>query len=253
MARLDRELDRGARLVAVSAVEFQSGLRMPIEAIAARARAAGAQIFVDAVQACGVCPIDVGAAGIDYLAAGAHKWLMGLEGAGFLYVSPERVGALRPNVAGWLSHEDPVGFLIRGPGLLTYDRPIRRRADFFESGGSNTAGLAALEASVDLLLALGVPAIHAHVNGILDALEPALAARGFESLRSPLAAQRSGILGALPPAGLSVVDLARELGVRGVACSTPDGVLRFSPHWPNHRGQVSSVVEALDESLSALR
>jgi hypothetical protein len=49
-----------------------------------------------------------------------------------------------------------------------------------------------------------------------------------------------------------VIDLARELGDRGVACSTPDGVLRFSPHWPNDVGQVSEVLAALDESLSAL-
>ena len=249
MARLQTELARGARLVAVSAVEFQSGLRMPIEAMATLAHAAGAEIFVDAVQACGAVPIDAASAGIDYLAAGAHKWLMGLEGAGMLYVNPDRIASLRPYVAGWLSHEDPVGFLLRGPGLLTYDRPIRRRADLFEGGNVNTAGLAGLEASLDLILQLGVPAIFAHVNHILDALEPALVERGFRSLRSPDPRQRSCTLSVLAPEGLSVVDLARELGVRGVACSTPDGVLRFSPHWPNHVGQVGTVLGALDEVL----
>src|SRR5262249_23977936 len=114
LSRLDRELAQGARLVAVSAVEFQSGLRMPVEAMAARCHAAGAELFVDGVQGCGVVPIDVSASGIDYLAAGAHKWLMGLEGAGFLYVNPSRVEALRPHVAGWLSHEDAIAFLLRG-------------------------------------------------------------------------------------------------------------------------------------------
>jgi selenocysteine lyase/cysteine desulfurase len=253
LARLGRELTRGARLVAVSAVEFQTGLRMPVEAMAKLAHQAGAELFVDAVQCCGVMPIDAGAAQIDYLAAGAHKWLMGLEGAGFLYVSPERVGALRPNVAGWLSHEDPVGFLLRGPGLLRYDRPIRKRADLVEGGNVNTAGLAGLEASLDLIQSVGPQTIFAHVGAILDALEPALVERGFSSLRSRDPAQRSGILGALPPAGISVVDLARELGDRGIACSTPDGVLRFSPHWPNDLGQVSEVVAALDASLTAMK
>src|SRR5262249_23746453 len=125
LALLTRELERGVRLVAVSAGEFQTGLRMPVEAMAALCHAAGAEIFVDAVQCCGAVPLDAGAAGIDYLASGSHKWLMGLEGAGFLYVSPDRVDALRPNVAGWLSHEDPLDFLFRGPGLLRYDRPIK--------------------------------------------------------------------------------------------------------------------------------
>lgn len=252
LACLQRELARGARLVAVSAVQFQCGLRMPVEAMAKLAHAAGAELFVDAVQCCGVVPIDVGA-GIDYLAAGAHKWLMGLEGAGFLYVSPDRVGALRPNVAGWLSHEDPVGFLLRGPGLLRYDKPIRKRADLVEGGNVNTAGLAGLEAALDLIQQVGPQTIFAHVQTLHDALEPALVERGFRSLRARDPGLRSGILGVLPPDGIGVIELARALDGQGIACSTPDGVLRFSPHWPNDLGQVREVIEALDASLAALR
>lgn len=253
LARLRAECARGARLVAVSAVEFQSGLRMPFEAMAAIAHEAGAEVFVDAVQAAGIVPIDVTAAGVDYLAAGSHKWLMGPEGCGLLYVRPDRLDAIHPNVAGWLSHEDPIGFLIRGPGLLRYDRPIRRRADLFEGGNVNTAGLAGLEAAVDLLLQLGVPAIHAHVGRVLDAVEPALVERGFRSLRSRDPAQRSGTLSVIPPGGVSAVDLARELHHRGVVVSTPDGVLRFSPHWPNDLGQIPGAIDAIDAALAALR
>src|SRR5262249_30545396 len=80
--RLRAELARGARLVAVSAVQFQTGLRMPVESMAALCHASGAEIFIDAVQCCGAVPIDAGASGVDYLASGSHKWLMGLEGAG---------------------------------------------------------------------------------------------------------------------------------------------------------------------------
>jgi selenocysteine lyase/cysteine desulfurase len=224
---------------------------MPIEAMAKLAHAHGAELFVDAVQAAGAVPIEVGS--VDYLCAGAHKWLMGLEGAGFLYVAPARLEALRPNTAGWLSHEDPVDFLLRGPDLLRYDKPIRRRADLFEGGNVNTAGLAGLEASLDRIQELGVPAIFAHVSAILDAVEPALVERGFTSLRSRDLRQRSCTLSLRPPPGVSVVDLAREILTRGVACSTPDGLLRFSPHWPNDVGQVPEVLAAVDGALSALR
>jgi cysteine desulfurase / selenocysteine lyase len=250
---LRQALARGARLVAVSAVEFQTGLRMPVEAMATLCHEAGAEIFVDAVQAVGAVPLDAGAAGIDYLAAGSHKWLMGSEGAGFLYVSPDRVAALRPHVAGWLSHEDPVAFLLRGPGLLRYDRPVRARADFLEGGNVNTAGLAGLEAAVDLLQELGVPSIFAHVNAILDALEGPLRARGFESVRSCDLKQRSCTLSLRAPAGVDVIDLQRRLGVHGVSCSTPDGLLRFTPHWPNDVGQAATVVGAVDACLAEMR
>jgi cysteine desulfurase/selenocysteine lyase len=251
LALLDRELARGARLLAVSAVQFRSGLRMPIAGMASRCAAAGAEIFVDAVQAAGCMPLDV--RGIDYLAAGAHKWLMGTLGAGFLYVRPERVGALVPRTAGWLSHEDPVRFLVEGPGMVRYDRPIRRRADLIEGGGMPEVALAGLLASVEILLGLGVAAIERHVNGYLDRLEPELAGRGFRSLRSCHAAGRSGILSLEPPAGHTASALYRGLSSRGVACATPDGVLRFSPHWPNHAGEVSEVLRAIDGALAAGR
>jgi selenocysteine lyase/cysteine desulfurase len=226
---------------------------MPVEGMAALCHANGAQLFVDGVQACGAVPVDVGAAGIDYLACGSHKWLMGLEGAGFLYISPARVEALRPNVAGWLSHEDATGFLLRGPGLLRYDRPLRRHASLFEGGAVNAAGLAGLEASIDLLLEVGVPAIFAHVGRILNALEEGLVARGFRSVRSNDPKQRSCTLSVAPPRGVDVVELQRRLGARGVACSMPDGLLRFTPHWPNDIGQVGTALAALDACVAELR
>lgn len=224
-----RELARGVRLVAVSAVEFQSGLRMPIRELASRCAAAGAEIFVDAVQAAGVVPLDV--RGVDYVAAGAHKWLMGLLGAGFLYVRPERAAALVPRTAGWLSHEDATRFLFE-PGQLRYDRPVRRRADFVEAGGASEVSLAALLASLDILLALGVPAIFSHVTRYLDLLEPELEARGFASLRAREPERRSGILSLAPPQGVRLPDVAREVRARGVACATPDGPCGSRPTGP---------------------
>ena len=252
LASLERELDRGARLVAVSAVQFQTGLRMPLREITRRCHARSTQVFVDAVQACGAVPLDAGAAGIDYLACGSHKWMMSLEGAGFLYVHPSRVSELRPTTAGWLSHEDGLGFLFEGPGHLRYDRPIKKRVEFLEGGNYNTAGLAGLEASLDLIQQIGVPAIHEHVNRYLDVLEAGLVARGFHSLRSRDARYRSCTLGLLPPSGISVVDLQRELTTRGVTCALPDGVLRFTPHWPNNPAEIPFVLDAIDQIVSIL-
>ncbi len=246
LSGLEAELERKVRLVAVSAVQFQTGLTMPLDEIGALCRQYGAALFVDAIQAAGVVPLDVQAAGVDFLACGSHKWLMGTEGAGFLYVSPEWVERLRPRVAGWLSHEDPLAFLFPGGAGLDYERPIRKRADFLEPGTGNLLGHVALEASLALIEQLGVPAIHAHVGAYLDALEQGLERRGFASLRS---ARRSGILSVLPPSGWSLADLHRGLARRGVVCSTPDGLLRFAPHWPNHRDEVPFVLAAVDEIL----
>ncbi|HEU4383624.1 MAG TPA: aminotransferase class V-fold PLP-dependent enzyme [Anaeromyxobacteraceae bacterium] len=249
LAALEAELRRGARLVAVSAVQFQTGLRMPLQAMAGLAHRHGAEICVDAVQALGVLPLDVRALGIDYLAAGAQKWLMGPLGAGVLWARPERAAALRPHLAGWLSHERAAAFFTDGAGHLRYDRPVRRRADVVESGGAAEVSLAGLEAALDPLLALGLGAIRDHVDRYLDRLEPELLALGLSSARAREPDRRSGILSVRPPPGVQLAALARALWAQGVAVSTPDGWLRFSPHWPNHPDEVPTVAEALRAGL----
>jgi hypothetical protein len=93
---------------------------------------------------------------------------------GVVYAQRERARTLRPHIAGWLGHSDSFDFLSRGAGLLRYDKPLRDDALMLEQGTFNAVGCAALEAAVDLLLALGVEAIHTHVNGLLDPLEAGL-------------------------------------------------------------------------------
>lgn len=253
LARVEAALRQGdVALVAVSAVQFQTGLRMPLAALGALCRAHGALLSVDAIQAVGAVPLDMQAEQFDILATGTHKWLMGLDGFGVAAIGPRALARMQPRVAGWLSHEDPVRFLFEGPGELRYDRPIRRRADFLEVGAWPTVGFAALEAAVDMLQGLGVPSIHAHIQAWHDALEPALVARGFESLRAADPAGRSGLLCVRPPAHLAHGALHAGLEARGIACANPDAHLRFSPHWPNHPREVPVVLDALDATIAEL-
>ena len=252
LGALERELEKGrVRLCAISAVQFQTGVRVPIAEIAALCHAHGAQLIVDAVQAAGVVPLDVRALGIDYLAAGGHKWLLGADGAGVLYVAAEHLPTLRPPITGAMSYVGAMDMLVAGPGHLSYQRPLRDDAQVFEGGMFSSASYAALSASLELILALGVPEIHHHVNRYLDVLEPAFVARGFVSMRLPDAARRSCTLSLRPPAPHSAPALASALAERGITSACPDGLLRVSPHWPNHVAEISHVLAALDEALAA--
>jgi selenocysteine lyase/cysteine desulfurase len=252
MEALEAHLKKGVRLVASSAVQFQTGLRMPLKRIAGAAHAHGAELFVDGIQAVGALPLDVKEANVDYLAGGGHKWLMGIEGLGYLYAPKERASALRRNVAGWLSAESPVDFLTEGLGKLDYDKPIREGIDFLELGSLSAVGAGALEAAIDLIDQLGVPAIFEHATAYLDQLEEGLDDRGFRSLRSPVTDSRSLILSMLPPDEVDVVSLNRALSANGVSTSIPDGRLRFSPHWPNAHDEVTKVLESVDQALKSL-
>lgn len=247
---LEERLKQGARLVAVSAVQFQSGLRMPLAEMASLCHRYGAEIAVDAIQAAGVVPFETDAWGLDYVAGGAHKWLMGIEGAGYLVVRPDRVRAMNPVTAGWLSHERPIEFLLGGSERLDYERPLVDTARLFETGSGSVLGCAALEAGMDAILELGVAAIYEHVARYLDELERGLEARGLVHSRARYSAGRSGILSLRVPAGIELGAVALGLRARGIACGTPDGWLRFAPHFPNALGEVPEVLAALDASLA---
>lgn len=253
LERLRRELERGARLVAVSFVQFQTGLRMPLAEIGRLCESFGAELFVDAIQGVGVLPFDVRSLGVHYASSGAHKWLLGVEGAAFTYVREDKLPALEPRTAGWLSQREPERFLFEGAGLLDYDKPLKEDASVFESGTSSLLSLAALSAAVELLAQLDGDAVVRHITAFNDALEPELVGRGFQSRRASDPALRSAILSVLPPPELTVPELARGLRQRGVFVGTPDGHLRFAPHFANSLAEVPEVLSALDEVMSELR
>ncbi len=247
------ELERGVRVVAVSVVQFQTGQRMPVRAIGHLCHQYGAQLFVDAIQACGVLPLDVRRDNIDYLTTGSHKWLMGCEGAGFLFIRDVHQSAMRPFTASWLSHTHAVDFLFKGGGHLRTDRTFRQDAAVFEGGTQNLLGLAALGASVPLLKELGIAAIFDHVLTYLGRLEAGLQSLGFESLRATSRDAQSSLLCVVPPADVTSTALAAALRERGVSVATPDGNLRFSPHFPNAHAEVPLVLDTVAAALAALR
>jgi len=251
LSTLERELAHGdVQLCAVSAVQFQTGLHMPLQRMAAVCHAHGAQLAVDAVQALGSVPFDVRALGVDYAVAGSHKWLMGSDGTGVLYIKSELLPQLKPSFTGAFSHVDAELMFVQ-PGELRYDRPLHREARLFEGGMLSSISVSALSASVPILLSLGIERIYEHVNAYLDALEDGLSMRGFRSLRLPDRARRSCTLGVLPPlaAALDASRIANELTHRGVVCSSPDGVLRFAPHFANGLHEVNDVLALIDEIL----
>lgn len=253
LEQVEEELRRGVRLLAISAVQFQTGWHAPLAELASLCHRYGAEICVDAVQSLGAVPIDVKALRVDYLSCGSHKWLMGPEGAGVLYLSPERRPQLHRTQAGWLSHEEPVGFLLQGPGLLRYDRPIRDRSDWLEGGNLAAASCAGLGAAVGLLRQLDPSALWQHIQAWHDLLEPALLDLGFASLRHPQQHHRSGILAVQPPADVPVVALHRALAARGMLTSIPDGNLRFSPHWPSPLEETAPLAAAVRTAVEEVR
>lgn len=225
------------RLVVASWVHFASGWRTDLEALAARCHEAGALLCVDAIQGLGVLPARLQAWGVDFAAAGAQKWLLGPLGAGVLYVRRSRLPLLRPLEPGWnaVAHRGDFADL-----RLVFDEGARR----LEGGTLNLAGLAALDASLELLLDAGTAAVWEHVSGLLDHACTRLREVGAAVTRAATAAQRSAIVVFRPPRGEPDEVVAR-LRDRGIVCVPRGAGIRLAPHGYNTLDEIDELVDAV--------
>ncbi|MFI5299025.1 MAG: aminotransferase class V-fold PLP-dependent enzyme [Polyangiales bacterium] len=101
VATLAEAMTLRTKLVAISHVLWTTGRVLPVAAIAAMARAAGALTLIDGAQAIGAVPVDVPATGSDFYTVSGQKWLCGPSGTGALYVSPTAREKLSPSMSGY--------------------------------------------------------------------------------------------------------------------------------------------------------
>src|SRR6185437_8703723 len=169
------EACRGARLLAISYVQFVSGYRAPIRAIGEIRRRHGVIYFVDAIQGLGVFPLDVRACLIDALAADGHKWLLSTEGCGILYVAQHLQDRVEPVEFGWTNVASYADYASR-------DTTLRPDAGRYECGTLNTIGVFGLRASIEFLLSIGAAALAPAVQSLGDRIAAGAAAKGYEIL-----------------------------------------------------------------------
>ena len=89
------------RVIYLSQITSPTALRLPVEEICQRARAAGILTIVDAAHAPGQIPVDLGSLGADMLFANAHKWMLNVKGSAFLYVRREVQALIEPLIVSW--------------------------------------------------------------------------------------------------------------------------------------------------------
>lgn len=227
------------KLVVTSWVQFGRGWRVDLAELGQVCREVGALLCVDVIQCLGAIPACLEEWGVDFAMADGHKWLLGPAGSGVLYVRGSRLDLLRPLEPGWNSvrHREDWDNLD-----LVFDDSARR----LEGGMPNIMGIAALGASIDLLLTAGVPAIWSHIDHLCNLVCDGLAAIGATVLsdRSPKA--RSGIV-AVHVDGPPIPLLAEQLRARGVAVSARAGGLRISPHGYNTEQDIDRLIRAVAE------
>lgn len=233
-------LDQGpARAVACSWVQFGAGWRTDLAALATLCHERGALLCADVIQGLGVVPADLGAWGVDFATADAHKWMLGPSGCGVLYVAPGREQLLRVLEPGWNSvahrHE------WDNPELVL--DPTARR---FEGGTLNLTGIAAMGASIDLLTETGIDAVWAHVEELCRVAAVGLADIGATILSDRSLDGRSAILTFTVP-GVDPDELCAGLRERKVVSAPRGGGVRVAPHGYNTLDEMEQLVAAVRE------
>lgn len=218
------------RLVTVSSAQYATGWRTDLAALGQLCRDRGWLLCVDAIQTLGAVPMDATAHGIHFLAADAHKWMLGPAGVGVLSVA--RDAPVEPVIVGWKSTREALNF-----DQVKLD--LRPDAARFEEGTPSYATIAAMGASVDLLLSLGPEAVWARIRHLADLAREHLLRAGEEVLDTP-PAHRSGAVFFTPRDG-SAAARAEALAARGIQVAVRRGRVRVSPHAYNTEDEVRSL------------
>lgn len=237
-AQILRHVTDRTRVVAVPTVLYDRGDRIDVAALGAALADHRARLCVDAIQSLGAFPLDVRAAGVDFLSADSHKWMLGLEGVGLFYCRTDRRDELDTPLRSWLSLADPFATYARGA-------PPAEDARRFEYACRPTAGIYGVDACLALLLETGVEAIAERVLELTDRLAAGLTERGW-SVLSPRGerAACSGIVQAVAP-GMAAADAVAALDERGVCVAERAGTVRFSPHGWNTPEEVDAALQRL--------
>ncbi len=242
LGAVDAALDRRARVLAVSAVAYGTGDLRPWADLAELCRKRDVLLIVDAIQALGAVEMNLGAEGLDCVAADGHKWMCAPEGAGFMAVSDRLLDRLRPVELGWKS-------VVESGNHYPYHFRVRSDAAKLEAGSLNLMALYGLGAAVELALEASVAQIERRIADLTDAYVDGLRERGCRLLgarASGGAGRRSGIVTFEPKSAPE--RLRQELWARGVVCKVRLGGLRLAPHHYQDESDVTAFFERLDDA-----
>jgi selenocysteine lyase/cysteine desulfurase len=232
-----RAIDDQTLIVPLTQVCFSNGFRSEIPAIVRQAHQHGAFVMLDGYQDCGTRPIDVKALAVDFYVTGALKYLLNASGIAFLYVRRELIGSLTPTITGWFAQQNPFAFDVKH---FTPATTARR----FETGSPPLPHVYAVPAALDMLAAMGLENIAAHIAGLTGLL-----IEGARDLKIRLKTPADSV-GPLVVLQMKDSDaMVKKLAEHDIVASNRMDGLRISFHLYNTLQDVNAVLKVLKDNL----
>jgi selenocysteine lyase/cysteine desulfurase len=235
LERFEEAIDERTAVVSITAVCYRNGSRLPVEEIAQIAHERGALVVLDAYQAIGTYPLDVGSLGVDVLAAGVLKYLLGSAGLGFMWCRSELARSRLPTQTGWFADRD-----IFEMDIGDYSpSPTARR---FQSGTPPVPAIYGGIAGMELMEEIGIAETREHVSGLTERLIAGVDELGGIVV-TPRQSERRGALVCIRSTDAPA--LVETLAAERIVTSERDGSLRVSPHAYNTDDDIDAVLAAL--------
>jgi selenocysteine lyase/cysteine desulfurase len=235
VADFERAITPRTRVIAITHVTSTTGIRYPAREIAALARKRNIFVHLDGAQTFGALDVNLSEIGCDSYSASAHKWLMGPLENGILWVRGERIPEIWPSIvtAGWADN-------LKGA----------RKFEVF--GQRDDPRVVALEAAVDFINLIGMPAVEARMQALATRAKVQLKEITAVELKTNLEPELSG---GVVKFRLKNVPTKRAYDTlwekhRMAIAMTPSGDaegLRFSPQIYNSMEEVDRAVAAVKE------
>jgi cysteine desulfurase/selenocysteine lyase len=232
-------LEYNIRVFTISYVQFL-GYRYNMRSIAEFCRKHNIYLAVDAIQAAGVCPIDVNYMGIDYLCAGNQKWLMSPAGTGFTYISKKYRESIDPTYIGTTSvNYDFANF-------LKYNLEFNKDGTAYENSTLNTLGMTGLNEVITWFLSLGVENIYKHIIDIQEKFIELLDKSKYRIESDTNPEHRSNILIFTHTDQTKNPSVQKALAEKNIYIAIREGYLRLSPHIYNNLDDVEILTKELN-------
>ncbi len=235
------QIEEKTRMVALASCHFLSGYRIEVDAIGKILHERGIAFCLDAIQTIGAFPTPL--EHVDFMAADAHKWMLGPCAAGLFMVKQHMQPVLQPSTFGWHNVDCPE-FVAHEDIILQKD--ARR----YEAGSHNSMGIVGLHASLKMMDSVGVEAIAQDLLKKRNFLCEGLLAKGLEVIHPEVPqANASGIV-TFSKEGTNMAVMHQTLKEKGILTSLRTDrsglqYIRLSPHFYNTMDELSRMLAAL--------
>lgn len=234
LAMLQKNISARTKVIAVSSVQFQTGVQLDLEALSKLCVEKNILLFVDATQSLGIHPLSMKNLGLAGVACGSHKWLNAPVGVGFLAIKKELALKMKPIAVGAYTYGD-----CDDPSALACIP--KNNAFKFEAGAKQTLEICGLGKAIEIINNVKPHVLRDEALRLTEPLRQAVKKMNFK-LHSPFV--QSQFLNFSPMTATNH-DLQAYLHSHGVRVPIRGPGVRLTLHALNTEPQVQRLITIL--------